>query len=191
MTKIAIDEVYRFNSSQYQDDNYVNIINDENIKTAMTLRSQIVNLRKIKKNERVGYDGRAIADKDMIIATIYLGYADGLPLAIKDGTEVIGNIVHCKNHKSRLTIVNRMVDVRLTYDKGLDKHYGLVDLALKHNIFKQVSTRIELPDGTKQYQKTINSDPEKYFTKEILEQLDKAAAKEFKYGIEAEEAEST
>ena len=109
----------------------------------------------------------------------------------KDGTEVIGNIVHCKNHKSRLTIENKMVDVRLTYDKGLDKHYGLVDLALKHNIFKQVSTRIELPDGTKQYQKTINSDPEKYFTKEILEQLDKAAAKEFKYGIEAEEAEST
>ena len=109
----------------------------------------------------------------------------------KDGTEIIGNIIHCKNQKSRLTKENKMVDVRLTYDKGLDKHYGLVDLALKHNIFKQVSTRIELPDGTKQYQKTINSDPEKYFTKEILEQLDKAAAKEFKYGIEAEEAEST
>ena len=109
----------------------------------------------------------------------------------KDGTEIIGNIIHCKNHKSRLTKENKMVDVRLTYDKGLDKHYGLVDLALKHDIFKQVSTRIELPDGTKQYQKTINSTPEKYFTKEILEQLDKAAAKEFKYGIEAEEVEST
>ena len=27
----------------------------------------------------------------MIIATIYLGYADGLPLAIKDGTEVMIN----------------------------------------------------------------------------------------------------
>ena len=39
----------------------------------------------------------------------------------KDGTEVIGNIIHCKNHKSRLTKENKMVDVRLTYDKGLDK----------------------------------------------------------------------
>ena len=39
----------------------------------------------------------------------------------KDGTEVVGNIVHCKNHKSRLTVENKMVDVRLTYDKGLDK----------------------------------------------------------------------
>jgi len=100
----------------------------------------------------------------------------------KDGTEVIGNIVHCKNQKSRLTIENKMVDVRLTYDKGLDRYYGLIDLAVKHGIFKQVSTRIELPDGTKQYGKTINNSPEKYFTDEIMKQIDEAATKEFKYG---------
>ena len=100
----------------------------------------------------------------------------------KDGTEVIGNIIHCKNHKSRLTQENKMVDVRLTYNKGLDKYYGLLDLALKYNMFKQVSTRIELPDGTKQYAKTINNDPEKYFTKDIMDLLDEAASKEYKYG---------
>ena len=43
----------------------------------------------------------------------------------KNGTEVVGNIVHCKNHKSRLTIENKMVDVRLSYEKGLDRYYGL------------------------------------------------------------------
>ena len=100
----------------------------------------------------------------------------------KDGTEVIGNIIHCKNHKSRLTQENKMVDVRLTYNKGLDKYYGLLDLALKYNMFKQVSTRIELPDGTKQYAKTINNDPEKYFTKDVRDLLEEAAGKEFKYG---------
>ena len=100
----------------------------------------------------------------------------------KDGTEVIGNIVHCKNHKSRLTIENKMVDVRLTYDKGLDRHYGLIDLAVKYDIFKSVSTRIELPDGSKQYGKTIMNDPEKYFTEDVMKQLDEAAQKEFKYG---------
>ena len=57
----------------------------------------------------------------------------------KDGTEVIGNIVHCKNHKSRLTVENKMVDVRLTYDKGLDKYYGLLELAEKYEIFKKQS----------------------------------------------------
>ena len=100
----------------------------------------------------------------------------------KDGTEVVGNIVHCKNHKSRLTIENKMVDVRLTYDKGLDKYYGLLELAEKYEIFKKVSTRYEMPDGTKQYGKSILNDPEKYFTKEIMDKLEVAADKEFRYG---------
>jgi len=100
----------------------------------------------------------------------------------KDGTEVVGNIVHCKNHKSRLTIENKMVDVRLTYDKGLDKYYGLLELAEKYEIFKKVSTRYEMPDGTKQYGKSILNDPEKYFTKDIMDKLEVASDKEFRYG---------
>jgi len=101
---------------------------------------------------------------------------------VKEGTEVIGNIIHCKLYKSRLTKENAMVDVMLDYDTGLDQYYGLVDLALKYGIFKKASTRIELPDGTKVYEKSVYNDPEKYFTPEILEQLDEAAAKEYKYG---------
>ena len=75
-----------------------------------------------------------------------------------------------------------MVDVRLTYDKGLDKYYGLLELAEKYDIFKKVSTRYELPDGSKQFGKTILNDPETYFTDEIMKRLDEAANKEFKYG---------
>ena len=99
----------------------------------------------------------------------------------KDGTEVIGNIIHCKNHKSRLTVENKIVDVRLTYTKGLDRYYGLLELAEKYEIFKKVSTRYELPDGSKQFGKTILNDPETYFTEDIMKQLDDAASKEFKY----------
>ena len=100
----------------------------------------------------------------------------------KEGTEVIGNIIHCTNHKNRLTVENKVVDVRLTYDKGLDRYYGLLELAEKYKIFKKVSTRFELPDGTKQFGKTILNNPETYFTEEIMKQLDEAAQKEFKYG---------
>ena len=99
----------------------------------------------------------------------------------KDGTEVVGNIIHCKNHKSRLTKENKMVDVRLTYDKGLDKYYGLLELAEKYGIFKKVSTRFELPDGSKQFGKTILNDPLTYFTDDVMKQLDESANKEFKY----------
>ena len=106
----------------------------------------------------------------------------------KDGTEVVGNIIHCKNHKSRLTKENKMVDVRLTYDKGLDRYYGLLELAEKYEVFKKVSTRYELPDGSKQFGKAILNDPETYFTEDIMHKLDLAAETEFKYGAGNDEA---
>ena len=100
----------------------------------------------------------------------------------KEGTDVVGNIIHCKNHKSRLTIENKMVDVRLSYSTGLDKYYGLIELAEKYEIFKKEGPRYLMPDGTKQYGKAVLGDPEKYFTEEVMEKLEEAASKEFKYG---------
>ena len=64
-------------------------------------------------------------------------------------------------------------------------------MALKHNIFKQVSTRIELPDGSKTFGKTINNDPTKYFTDDILQQLDDVCNKEFKYGETDKDTETS
>ena len=100
----------------------------------------------------------------------------------KDGTEVIGNIIHCKNQKSRLTVENKMVDVRLTYDKGLDRYYGLLEIAEEGGLIKKVSTRYELPDGSKVFGKAINDNPEKYFTKDMLDKIDEQAKKQFSYG---------
>src|SRR5210317_2210957 len=102
----------------------------------------------------------------------------------KDGTEVIGNIIHCKNYKSRLTKENAMIDVRLTYKKGLDRHYGLLELGEEAGIFKKVSTRYEMPDGTKVFGKTINDEPEKYFTKEVLDKIDEHTKRKFSYGTD-------
>ena len=107
----------------------------------------------------------------------------------KDGTDVIGNVIHCRNYKSRLTKENKMVDVILRYDTGLDRYYGLIDLAVDHKIFNKVSTRIELPCGTKKYAKEILKDPERYFTKEILDKIDEACQKEFLYGSAMKENE--
>jgi len=100
----------------------------------------------------------------------------------KEGTEVVGNIIHCKNAKSRLTVENRMVDVRLTYDKGLDRYYGLLDMALASGVFQKSSTRVLLPNGKTEFGKTINNNPEKYFTTDVMERLEKVANNYFKYG---------
>jgi RecA/RadA recombinase len=96
--------------------------------------------------------------------------------------DVIGNIIHCKLFKGRFTKENKVIDVRLNYETGLDRYYGLVDLALESGVFTKTSTRITLPDGSSAFEKNIYENPEKYFTKEVLEKLEKAAQKEFKYG---------
>ena len=102
----------------------------------------------------------------------------------KEGTTVIGNIIHCKNAKSRLTVENRIVDVRLNYETGLDRYYGLLDLALASEIFKKSSTRVELPNGKTEFAKTINNNPEKFFTEDVMERLEVVVRDYFKYGNE-------
>lgn len=105
----------------------------------------------------------------------------------RDGTDVVGNIIKVTMHKSRFTKEQKKVEVKLSYTSGLDRYYGLVDLAEKYDIFKKVSTRYELPDGRKVFAKAIYSNPSEYFTDDIMARLEVAAAKEFKYGSGEEE----
>ena len=100
----------------------------------------------------------------------------------KDGTEVIGNVIKAKTAKSRLSKENKDVEIRLYYDeRGLDRYYGLLELGEIGGLWKNVAGRYEI-DGKKVYAKAVYKEPEKYFTSEILEQLDIIAQSEFKYG---------
>ena len=100
----------------------------------------------------------------------------------KDGKEVIGNIIKAKTVKSRLSKENKQVEIRLYYDeRGLDKYYGLLDLAEKHDIIKKVGNRYEI-NGKKVYAKEVYKNPEQYFDQYIMQALEECAAKEFSYG---------
>lgn len=57
--------------------------NNLKLQTAITLYSEVIDLRKIKKNNFVGYGASYVSDTDSIIATIPIGYADGVPRKIK------------------------------------------------------------------------------------------------------------
>ena len=100
----------------------------------------------------------------------------------KDGKEVIGNIIKAKTHKSRLSKENKTVEIRLYYDdRGLDKYYGLLELGEIGGLWKNVAGRYEIA-GKKLYAKQILSDPETYFTSEVMQALDEIAQQEFSYG---------
>jgi len=100
----------------------------------------------------------------------------------KDGTTLIGNIVKCEAKKSRLTREGSKIETRLFFDeRGLEKHYGLLELGEAAGLWKNVAGRYEI-DGKKVYAKQILKDPEQYFTPEVLAELDKQAQKTFLYG---------
>ena len=100
----------------------------------------------------------------------------------KDGTEIVGNLIKAKTAKSRLSKENKDVTIRLYYDeRGLDRYYGLLELGELGGLWKNVAGRYEI-DGKKVYAKQIYKEPEKYFTQEVMEQLDQIAQQEFSYG---------
>jgi RecA/RadA recombinase len=100
----------------------------------------------------------------------------------KDVDKGEGNLIKVTAEKSRFTKEKKQVEVRLSYTHGLDRYYGLLDLAEQYNIVKKVSTRYEFPDGSKHFGKAINSDPQRFFTEDIMNRLERAAAEEYKYG---------
>ena len=100
----------------------------------------------------------------------------------KEEKEVVGINIRAKNHKSRIAKENAECMMRLRYDTGLHKYFGLLDLAIKQKVVKRAGSYIELPDGKKVYAQAMYDDPAKYFTKDFMKLLDDAAKREFSYG---------
>jgi RecA/RadA recombinase len=96
--------------------------------------------------------------------------------------------IRCKTVKGRLTREGSEIFTALSFDKGLDRYFGLLELAIEANIFKKSSTKIVLPDGTSVFGNAIIKNPEKYFTEDVLKQLDAFVKSKFEYGISSPES---
>lgn len=55
---------------------------------AMTLTSQVIAVRRVAKGEGVGYGQTWVAQRDSLVATVGIGYADGYPRHCPNGTPV-------------------------------------------------------------------------------------------------------
>lgn len=100
----------------------------------------------------------------------------------KEGTEVVGNVIKAKAVKSRLSRENREIEMRLFYDeRGLDKYFGLLSLAVEGGIIERVGNRYVFGEK-KFYEKEIMKSPEQFFTQELLKKIDIYVQRKFKYG---------
>lgn len=107
-----------------------------------------------------------------------------IPSKIKHENEIIGTNITARARKTRSTVQWKTVELALYYKTGLDKYYGLIDFALEVGYWKKNGHRIELKNKNCIFKKEINENPGKYFTKEVLKELDIYAGKVFKYGGE-------
>ncbi len=79
-----------------------NIDFTKKLKTVATLKTTISQIKKINTGETIGYNRKGIAEKDITIATVRIGYADGYPRNSSNGigymlvngkhAPVIGNV---------------------------------------------------------------------------------------------------
>jgi RecA/RadA recombinase len=104
----------------------------------------------------------------------------------KIGEERVGSIIKVKLDKSRLTREGAVVETRLLFSEGLDRYYGLLPMAVRFGIVKKtpkyVFPRFEEQGIKPVFETEVNRNPEKYFTKEVLDMIDQACQVEFKLG---------
>lgn len=60
------------------------LTNDLNLKTAFSLYSNVMTIKKVKNKEFVGYGASFFADRDIKVAIIPIGYADGVTIKYKN-----------------------------------------------------------------------------------------------------------
>lgn len=65
------------------------------LKPVMTLSSQLISVKKLKKGDTIGYGGTYSCEKDMTVGVVAIGYGDGYPRHAKTGTPVLVNNKIC------------------------------------------------------------------------------------------------
>ena len=83
--------------------------NDHDLKPVMTLESELISVRWLKKNEPVGYGADWRCPEDMPIGTVATGYCDGFSRHARPGTPIL---VHGK----RCALIGRVSMDMLTVD---------------------------------------------------------------------------
>lgn len=132
----------------------ISATNQDQLATVSTLKSTVIQTKRVSKDQTIGYSRKAIAKDDMTIAIVPVGYADGLNRKLGNGNgklfingffvPIVGNIcmdmcmvdiTDCNIHEGDEVIV-------------FGKEQSVVDMAnmletIPYEIFTSVSTRVK------------------------------------------------
>jgi alanine racemase len=93
--------------------------NIKELKPVATLKTIISQIKKIPKGDSIGYSRKGIAEKELKLATIAIGYADGFSRSQSQGT---GEVL-IKNNRAKV-VGNVCMDMTMVDVTGMDVQEG-------------------------------------------------------------------
>jgi RecA/RadA recombinase len=110
---------------------------------------------------------------------LFLGKSAIYDKAIKTYT---GNKLTAKLYKSRHTIENLTANTLLDYRTGMDRYFGLFDIAKALGVVEKSGSGFKFPGGKQFFTKDIEADPAHYYTDDVLAAIEEKVATAFRYG---------
>lgn len=116
---------------------------DVGLLDVITVKSQIINIRNVKKNNKISYGGKGIVKQDSKIGIVAIGYAHGLQKQIENSREAYV-LVNGQKAKIIGEICMDMIFVDLTDIENVEVNDEVVIVGSQKNIENGITKRITL-----------------------------------------------
>ncbi|WP_455042871.1 alanine racemase [Leptotrichia buccalis] len=116
---------------------------DVGLLDVITVKSQIINVRNVKKNDKISYGSKGVVKRDSKIGIVSIGYAHGLQKQIENSQEAYV-LVNGKKAKIFGEICMDMIFVDLTDIENMGMNAEVVVVGSQKNVENGVNERITL-----------------------------------------------
>ena len=116
---------------------------DVGLLDVITVKSQIINIRNVKKNDKISYGGKGIVKQDSKIGIVAIGYAHGLQKQIENSREAYV-LVNGQKAKIIGEICMDMIFVDLTDIENVEVNDEVVIVGSQKNIENGITKKITL-----------------------------------------------
>ena len=116
---------------------------DVGLLDTITVKSQIINIRNVKKNDKISYGGKGIVKQDSKIGIVAIGYAHGLQKQIENSREAYV-LINGQKAKVIGEICMDMIFVNLTDIENVEVNDEVVIVGSQKNVENGITKRITL-----------------------------------------------
>ena len=116
---------------------------DVGLLDVITVKSQIINIRNVKKNDKISYGSKGIVNRDSKIGIVSIGYAHGFQKQIENSEEAYV-LINGKKAKIVGEICMDMIFVDLTDIENVEVNDEVVIIGSQKNVENEITEKITL-----------------------------------------------